>query len=102
MKYLKRLSAGSQLFEELLVSIIMVLGSVDYISSAVTLMKWKPSFKMSPVLYKKINLFKSIVSSTLWNELCTFDDNNTIKCLLNSSLLKKDVFNVITQLHALR
>lgn len=79
----------------------MVLGSVDYLSSCLFLMKWKPKFEPSASLFKKIDLFKSIIGHNLWNKLCLMDDINTIKCLVNSYLLKKDVYTTIVRLHAL-
>lgn len=79
----------------------MVLGSVDYLSSCLSLMKWKPTFEPSENLLKKIDIFKSILGHNLWNKLCLMDDINTIKCLVNSCLLKKDVHTTIVRLHAL-
>lgn len=92
---------GSQSFEESLVSLIMVLGSVDYLPSCMSLMKWKPKFEPSAILSKKIDMFKSIIGHNLWNKLCLMDDTDSIKCLVNSCLLKKDVYTTIARLHAL-
>lgn len=79
----------------------MVLGSVDYLSSCLCLMKWKPKFEPSAGLLKKIDMFKSIIGHNLWNKLSLMDDTDTIKCSVNSCLLKKDVYTTIVRLHAL-
>lgn len=97
--FVEQLFLGSQSFEESLVSIIMVLGSVDYVTSCVSLMKWNPKFEPSTILCKKINMFKSIIGHHLWNKLCVIDNTDIIKCLVNSCLLKKDVYNTILQMY---
>lgn len=73
----------------------MLLGSVDYCTSCVVLMKWKPKFEPSTILTKKCDIFKSILGHTLWNRLCVIDDINTIKCLISMSTLKEDLYNTI-------
>ncbi|XP_050438064.1 putative uncharacterized protein DDB_G0282133 isoform X3 [Adelges cooleyi] len=93
----------SRLFEESLATLIMVLGSVDYATSTVALMKWKPKYKLSALLLKKITIFKSVLGSELWDKLCDMDDYNMVNCIINSSLLKsKNVYRVITQVHAIQ
>lgn len=99
--FIEQLFSGSQSFEESLISIIMVLGSADYVTSCVSLMKWKPTFQLSTILSKKINMFKSIIGHPLWDKLCVIDDTDLIKCLVNSCILKKDVYNTIIRLHSL-
>jgi len=79
----------------------MILGSVDYLTSCVTLLKWRPKFQLSTILSKKLNIFKSVFGNILWDKLCDIDDINTVKCLVNSNLLKKDVYNKIIKLHAI-
>lgn len=79
----------------------MVLGSADYITSCVALIKWKPSFQPSIILSKKFNMFKSILGNSTWEKLCTLDDIHTIKCMINSSLLKKNEYKTFEQLYAL-
>lgn len=78
----------------------MVLGSVDYATSCVPLMKWNPKFPLSTILSKKFNMFKSIIGHPLWDKLCVMNDTNVIKCLVNSCVLKKDVYNTILQIHS--
>lgn len=92
---------GSQIFEELLVSTIMILGSIDYLISCMTLLKWKPKFQLSTILSKKLNIFKSVLGHIIWDKLSNIDDMNTIKCLVNSYLLKRDVYNTIMKLQAI-
>lgn len=92
---------GSQVFEESLVSVIMLLGSVDFATSCTTIIKWKPKFELSPLLSKKFKLFKSIVDCKLWNKLCLLEDNTTIKSMINNCLLKKNVYHTILQLQAI-
>lgn len=102
MNILKFKIVGSQYFEELLISIIMVLGSVDYLTSCICLIQWKPKFELSAILSKKIVLFKSIIGGNIvWDKLCAIDDIDTLKCLVNSCLLNKDVYDKIIQLHNL-
>lgn len=79
----------------------MILGSVDYLTSCMTLLKWKPKFQLSTILTKKLNIFKSVLGHNIWDKLCNIDDINTTKCLVNSYLLKKDVYNTIIKLHAI-
>lgn len=64
-------------------------------------MKWKPTFEPSTILHKKMYMFKSIVGHNLWNKLCLMDDTKTIQCLVNSCLLKKDVYSIILRISAL-
>lgn len=56
---------GFQYFEELLVSIIMLLGCVDYCTCCAVLMKWEPKFEPSSILTRKYDIFKSILGHTL-------------------------------------
>jgi len=103
MNILKFKILGSQYIEESLISIILVLGSVDYLTSCIRLMQWKPKFELSEILSKKIDMFKSIMGDNIvWDKLCAIDDINTLKCLVNSRLLNKDVYDTIIQLHNLR
>ncbi|XP_025198722.1 protein PFF0380w-like [Melanaphis sacchari] len=102
IEYLNNSQPRSQYFEELLMSIILVLGSVDYLTSCLSLMQWKPKFELSAILSKKISLFKSILGHNIvWDKLCAIDDIKTLKCLVNSCLLNKDVYDTIIQLHNL-
>lgn len=79
----------------------MVLGSVDYITSSVALMKWKPIYELSAISTKKFNAYKSIVGLDFWNKVSAVDDENSMKCLLNSCLIKKDIFDTLKQLNAI-
>lgn len=90
------------MFEESLVSVIMLLGSVDFATSCATIIKWKPIFKQSTISLQKLNLFKSIMDCALWDKLCLLEDTTTIKCLINSCLLKKNVYNTILRIQAIR
>jgi len=84
-------------------TIILVLGSADYLTSCMSLIQWKPKFELSAILSKKIVIFKSIIGdSILWDKLCAIDDIDRLKCVVNSCLLNKDVYNTIIQLHNLR
>lgn len=76
----------------------MLLGCVDYCTSCVVLMKWKPKFKPSTILTRKCEIFKSILGHTLWNRLCVIDDINTIKCLINMCTLKDELYNTLEKL----
>lgn len=53
IEYLNDSRPCSQYFEELLMSIILMLGSVDYLTSCLSLLQWKPKFELSAILYKK-------------------------------------------------
>ncbi|XP_025412008.1 uncharacterized protein LOC112684613 [Sipha flava] len=101
VEYLNDTRPRSQLFEESLVSIIIVLGSVDYVTSCVSLMKWNPKFPLSTILCKKMNMFKSIIGHNLWDKLCIIDNTDIIKCLVNSCILKKDVYNTILRIYSI-
>ncbi|XP_060870265.1 protein PFF0380w-like isoform X3 [Metopolophium dirhodum] len=102
IEYLNNGRPRSQYIEESLISIILVLGSVDYLTSCMCLMQWKPKFELSAILSKKIVMFKSIIGNNIvWDKLCAIDDINTLKCLVNSCLLNKDVYGTIIQLHNL-
>lgn len=79
----------------------MVLGSVDYLNSCMTLLKWKPTFELSSMLSKKLYIFKSVLGQSLWDKLSAIEDTNTIKCIVNSYLIKKDIYNTIMRLYAL-
>lgn len=79
----------------------MMLGSVDYLNSCMTLLNWKPTFELSSILSKKFFIFKSVLGQSLWNKLSAIEDINTIKCIVNSYLVKKDIYNTIMQLYAL-
>lgn len=84
-------------------SIILMLGSVDYLTSCLSLLQWKPKFELSAILSKKIVLFKSVLGHNIvWDKLCAIKDIKTLKCLVNSCLLNKDVYDTIVQLHNLR
>lgn len=80
----------------------MLLGSVDYLNSCMPLLKWKPTFELSTILSKKMYLFKSVLGNLVWDKLSTIEDTTTIKCIVNSCLVKKDIYNTILRLHALR
>ncbi|XP_022179926.1 protein PFF0380w-like isoform X4 [Myzus persicae] len=103
IEYLNDSRPRSPYFEELLMSIILVLGSADYLTSCMSLMQWKPKNELSAILSKKIVIFKSIVGDNIvWDKLCAIDDINTLKCLINSCLLNKNVYDTIIQLYNLR
>lgn len=79
----------------------MLLGSVDYLASCMTLLKWKPTFKPSNILIKKFSIFKSVLGHNLWNRLSLENDMDTIKNLVNSCLLKKDPYNTLIKLQTI-
>ncbi|XP_060848746.1 MATH and LRR domain-containing protein PFE0570w-like [Rhopalosiphum padi] len=101
IEYLNDSRPRSQCFEESLMSIILMFGSVDYLTSCLSLMQWKPKFELSAILSEKIVIFKSILGH-VWDNLCAIDDIKTLKCMINSCLLNKDVYHTIVQLHNLR
>uniref|UniRef100_A0A2S2NDR8 Uncharacterized protein n=1 Tax=Schizaphis graminum TaxID=13262 RepID=A0A2S2NDR8_SCHGA len=101
IEYLNDSRPRSQCFEESLMSIILMFGSVDYLTSCLSLMQWKPKFELSAILSEKIVIFKSILGH-VWDNLCAIDDINLLKCMVNSCLLNKDVYHTIVQLHNLR
>jgi len=80
----------------------MVLGSVEYISSCVTLMKWKPKFKPSTILSQKLYMFKSILGHVVWDKLSVMDDPTIVRNLINSYMFGKNEFNTIERIHALQ
>lgn len=81
----------------------MVLGSVDYSTSCITLLNWKPKYQPSSAFLTKLSLFKSVIGTDLWNKLCVQSDTDTIRCMINSCLLlEKNVYNPIIKLHALQ
>jgi len=83
-------------------SIILMLGSVDYLTSCLSLLQWKPKFELSAILSKKIVIFKSVLGHNIvWDKLYAIKDIKTLKCLVNSCLLNKDVYDTIVQLHNL-
>ncbi|KAL4084433.1 hypothetical protein QTP88_028255 [Uroleucon formosanum] len=55
IEYLNDSRPRSQYFEELLISIILVLGSVDYLTSCICLMQWKPKLNCLPSYLKKLS-----------------------------------------------
>ncbi|XP_050058427.1 uncharacterized protein MAL13P1.304-like isoform X3 [Aphis gossypii] len=103
IEYLNDSRPRSQYFEELLMSIILMLGSVDYLTSCLSLLQWKPKFALSAILSKKIFIFKSVLGHNIvWDKLYAIKDIKTLKCLVNSCLLNKDVYDTIVQLHNIR
>ncbi|VVC30235.1 Hypothetical protein CINCED_3A011875 [Cinara cedri] len=98
IEYINDSRPRSQYFEELLVSIIMLLGCVDYCTCCAILMKWEPKFEPSPILTRKYDIFKSILGHTLWNRLCVIDDINTIMCLINVCTLGDEFYHTLEKL----
>ncbi|XP_050522887.1 probable serine/threonine-protein kinase DDB_G0282963 isoform X18 [Daktulosphaira vitifoliae] len=102
IEYLKDSRIRSRLFEECLITIVMVLGSVDYASSTIAIMKYHPKYKPSSGLLKKYIVYKSILGPDLWDKLTKMDDVNMIKCIINSAVLKiKNFSDIMLKLHTL-
>lgn len=80
----------------------MVLGSVEYLTSCVALLKWKPKFEQSTTLSQKFSMFKSILGHAVWDKLSVMDDSTKVESFINIHILGKNEFNTLERIYALQ